>query len=252
MKLSKLSLSLILLFCAPISLASDISQQLDAQQRSMLSLQNQVSSLSRDVEMLRGEVEELRYQLKNANAVNSQANSSTNTNTNNSSANATTNVTSNNSGSNTVVTTTPDNNKSNTANNATQGAKNTLPQASAEAKAMYDAAYAKVTQGKFDEAKKEFTSYIQKYDNNSLTPNAWYWLGQVQYNQNDYDNARVSFLNVARFNDSQKRPDALYKLGMISKARGEKDKAKKYFELVISNYNGDVSANLAKNALDTL
>ena len=64
-------------------------------------------------------------------------------------------------------------------------------------------------------AQTAFKQYVETYPNNTLTPNAWYWLGQVQYSQAIYDQARLSFLNVARYNQSQKRPDALYKLGMI-------------------------------------
>ena len=93
---------------------------------------------------------------------------------------------------------------------------------------------------------------LQNYPDNTLTPNAWYWLAQVQYKQKKLDEARVSFLNVARFTSSTKRPDALYKLGLISKMRGDKDKAQAYFNLVIRTYPADTSSNLARKELASL
>lgn len=119
----------------------------------------------------------------------------------------------------------------------------------ATAQQAYNAAYACVQRNDLQGAQTAFKSYVETYPDNALTPNAWYWLGQVQYQQAIYDQARLSFLNVARFNDSQKRPDALYKLGMISKFIGEQDKATRYFQLVIQSYPNDAAATLASREL---
>ncbi len=124
-----------------------------------------------------------------------------------------------------------------------------LKAVTAEAQAAYDAAYARVTANDFAGAALAFRAYVTTYPDNTLTPNAWYWLGQVQYRQNQLDDARVSFLNVARFTQSTKRPDALYKLGLISRSKGEEEKAVRYFNLVISTYPADTSANMARAEL---
>ena len=152
-----------------------------------------------------------------------------------------------------------------TASNSTQAASTSTSSSSSaqssslvlksvepKAQQEYDAAYAKVVNNDLSGASSAFTNYLQNYPDNTLTPNAWYWLAQVQYKQKKLDEARVSFLNVARFTSSTKRPDALYKLGLISKMRGDKDKAQAYFNLVIRTYPADTSSNLARKELASL
>ena len=95
-----------------------------------------------------------------------------------------------------------------------------LKTADAQAKSAYDNAYKFVTANNLAAAEKEFSAYLQSYPDNSLTPNAWYWLGQVQYKQNKLDEARVSFLNVARFTATPKRPDSLYKIRAYKQIKG--------------------------------
>lgn len=217
-----------------------LQKQLDAQQRTMLQIQNDMQKMNQEIASLRGEIEKLQYDLKNQ-AANNTNNAAQNTATSKTASTST--VTTTNSSNTTTTTTT-------SASSSTSTTKNDLPEATAEAKQEYNQAYAYITQNKLNEAAVAFNNYIQKYPNNSLTPNAWYWLGQVQYNQSKFDDARISFLNVARFSSSQKRPDSLYKLGVISKLKGDLDKANKYFNLVIQNYPNDTSASLAKKELN--
>lgn len=117
---------------------------------------------------------------------------------------------------------------------------------------MYQSAYNLLVKNKLSESATGFSNYVTNYPNNSLTPNAWYWLGQVQYKQKKYQDARVSFLNTAKFKGSTKRADALYKLGVTSKALGDKDKAKKFFEVLIKTYPTSSSTALAKKELASL
>lgn len=120
------------------------------------------------------------------------------------------------------------------------------------ARQAYNDAYALVQQNNLKGAEQAFAKYVQDYPENALTPNAWYWLGQVQYAQANYEQSRLSFLNVARFVDSQKRPDALFKLGMITKYLGDNAKAKRYFQLVLEYYPADAAASLAQRELQNL
>lgn len=127
-----------------------------------------------------------------------------------------------------------------------------LQPVSEEARQAYNSAYALVQQNNLKGAEQAFAQYVQNYPENALTPNAWYWLGQVQYAQSNYEQSRLSFLNVARFVDSQKRPDALYKLGMITKYLGDNSKAQRYFQLVLEYYPTDAAASLAQRELQNL
>lgn len=127
-----------------------------------------------------------------------------------------------------------------------------LDKADDKAKKLYNEAYALLNKGQFDKSAKLFSNYVEKYQNNTLTPNAWYWLGQIQYKQNKYQDARISFLNTAKFKGTAKRADALYKLGITSKALGDKAKAKRFFEVLIKTYPTSSSSTLAKKELESL
>ena len=229
----------------------DLQKQLDAQQRTMLQLQNKIAQLNADIAVLRGDVVTLRYELQ-------QAGSGGQLSTAAGTAPAAASAAPAPAGSATPVqpvqqtaaapavqSSAPAAQPAAAAADASAG----LKPADAQAKAAYDAAYAKVTSNDFAGAAAAFQSYVSTYPDNTLTPNAWYWLGQVQYRQNNFEAARVSFLNVARFTSSAKRPDALYKLGLISRQKGEEDKAQRYFNLVISTYPADTSASMARNEL---
>lgn len=120
------------------------------------------------------------------------------------------------------------------------------------AKKLYQSSYDMLNKGNYDLAANGFKSFTTKYPDNALTSNAWYWLGQVQYKQKKYEKARLSFLQTAKFKGSSKRADALYKLGITSKALGDTEKAKKFFEVVIKTYPTSSSTALAKKELESM
>ena len=95
-----------------------------------------------------------------------------------------------------------------------------------------------------------FDTFIASYPNSTLQPGAHYWLGQLQLNQGDREQATAHFLTVAqKYKDSPKRPEAIYKLGVIAKADGDKEKANKFFQLVIKQYPNTSAAQLAQKAM---
>lgn len=252
MRKTLLALSLMILssvsFAVPAA-DSSVQKQLDAQQRAMLEVQNQLDFYNQQIASLRGDIEKLQYDLKkvkeqmaNAAAASPATPAAQNV--------ASSQTQSSSSGSNNAAA----QNGTNQAASQNSGftLEGNLKTADAQAKAAYDNAYKFVTANNLAAAEKEFAAYLQSYPDNSLTPNAWYWLGQVQYKQNKLDDARVSFLNVARFTATPKRPDSLYKLGLISKLKGDKDKAKQFFELVINKYPADTAANLSRQELQKL
>lgn len=243
----KLAALAILLNCPALLMSvsaseSDLQVQLNAQQRTMLQLQNEIAQLRAEVAVLRGEVETLRFDLKQSGTTASAAPAARAAPA---PAPAVTTAPAPAPAPAPAVTTAP----APAPAAASTAAPPPLRPVDAAAQAAYDEAYARVTANDFPGAARAFNAYLNTYPDNTLTPNAWYWLGQVQYRQNQLDDARVSFLNVARFTQSTKRPDALYKLGLISRSKGEEDKAVRYFNLVISTYPADTSANMARAEL---
>lgn len=128
---------------------------------------------------------------------------------------------------------------------------NPLKPSDANAKAMYNTAYKMVVANKLKDSIPAFKSFIEKYPDSDLAPNAWYWLAQVQFKLKQNQDARVSFLNAAGFRNSPKRPDSLYKLGLIYKLSGDKEKAKRFFEVVAKQYPNDTAAQLAQKQLSS-
>ena len=250
--------------------------QIQAMQLNMLKLQNQVQdlqskladsegqieSLNHDLQVLQQENSDLKSKLAANSGNTSGQNGSDNTDANAQTAqNAKTDPNTNANNTNSIPINTVTGNsgatlskskvqtQSTAAATPSAGSDSSLPVADAQAVKMYQSAYNLLVKNKLSESATGFSNYVTKYPNNSLTPNAWYWLGQVQYKQKKYQDARVSFLNTAKFKGSTKRADALYKLGVTSKALGDKDKAKKFFEVLIKTYPTSSSTALAKKEL---
>lgn len=196
-------------------------------------LQRQIYQLQQDIATLRGEMEQLRYLVSRQNGSTSASTSAPSSSASNGGA---------------VIADKP----AQSVGAATADGEVSLKGVDAKAQKAYNDAYAMVQKNDLKGAQSAFKSYVETYEDNALTPNAWYWLGQVQFSQAVYDQARLSFLNVARYNDSQKRPDALYKLGMISKFLGDNDKALRYFQLVIQTYPSNAAASLAQREVARL
>lgn len=228
--------------------ADDIQSQLDAQQRSMLALQNSIQSLQDEIQSLNGQIEELRHEIVSLKNDNTDLKTRlVQLNTADVKPQQTEQVQGDSS-----KTDSDQKEKTDTRPQQEQKADNKLKDVSAEAKSEYDQAYSMIEKNNLQGAAKAFASYVSKYPDNKMTPNAWYWLGQVQYKQKDYDAARASFLNSASYKDSAKRADSLYKLGMITLEKGDREKAKRYFEIVVKTYPQDTSANWAKKELEKL
>nr|WP_136252058.1 tol-pal system protein YbgF [Ningiella ruwaisensis] len=102
----------------------------------------------------------------------------------------------------------------------------------------------------YERAIPAFQSFLSRYPQSDLTDNAHYWLGQLLYNNQSWEEAKVQFEQVAnKFADSPKRADSLLKLGMIAKSQGNAALAKRYFEQVVSEYPNSTPARLSNEQL---
>ena len=119
----------------------------------------------------------------------------------------------------------------------------------------YRAAYALVRSQQFDEAVPAFKQFLQNYPAGRYAPNAHYWLGELYLviQPADPESARQSFkLLIDQYPDNTKVPDALYKLGRVHFMKGNRDRAREYFDRVISQYGSSDSsaAKLAQDFID--
>ena len=114
----------------------------------------------------------------------------------------------------------------------------------------YMAGFNKLKDGDYPAAIDAVKQFVLDNPETALTPNAWYWMGEAYYVQQQPDAARKSFETVVnRFSASPKVADSLYKIGLIQASSGEDDNAQATFKRVVSQYPDSEAANQAKSRL---
>jgi len=109
------------------------------------------------------------------------------------------------------------------------------------------------TGGKYPEAVKAFTSFIQRHQKHQLTDNALYWLGECYYDTRDYQRALGSFRRTVEEHPSgNKAPDALYKMALCYKQMNEKKNARSVLTQVIESYPKSRVSQIATATLNKL
>jgi tol-pal system protein YbgF len=118
----------------------------------------------------------------------------------------------------------------------------------------YDRALNLVLKGKrYKQAIVEFKAFNKSFPNSSYAPNAYYWLGQLLFNQGELDQATEAFLIVVnKYKDSTKRPDALLKLAMVAQKQNYAKKAIASYKQLLKEYPKSTAAKLAKPRLASL
>ncbi len=117
----------------------------------------------------------------------------------------------------------------------------------------YDNAFAHLREGQYPQAIIKFEDFLRDYPNNTLTSNAYYWLGQAYYVNRDFKNARDAFLVLgSRYPDSDKLSDTLLKLGYSYEELGDRNKARQVYEKLKQNYPNSRAATLAGPRLQLL
>lgn len=117
--------------------------------------------------------------------------------------------------------------------------------------AQYNAARDHIRAREFPQAIEALQAFAEAHPDHQLTPNAWYWLGEVQLASRNVEPARAAFQEVIEsFPDNAKVPDSLYKLGIIAQQGGNADQARQLFERVIADYPDSQSAQLAEARLN--
>ncbi|MEZ8115095.1 tol-pal system protein YbgF [Vibrio splendidus] len=94
-----------------------------------------------------------------------------------------------------------------------------------------------------------FQKFQKDFPNSTFTPNSHYWLGQLYFAKKQDKEAVKSFAAVVSYKDSNKRADALVKLGDIAARNNNAAQAKKYYQQVVTEYPNSASAKVAKTHL---
>lgn len=99
----------------------------------------------------------------------------------------------------------------------------------ADAQAAYDAAYQFIKDREYEKAVDAFHAFINQYPESDLTPNAYYWLGEVYLVIPKPELAKQAFIVVvSKYTTHRKAPDAFYKLGVTYDRLGSKKEAETF------------------------
>jgi tol-pal system protein YbgF len=129
----------------------------------------------------------------------------------------------------------------------------TLQELAGEADA-YRNAYSLVRSQQFTDAVESFSQFLQDYPAGKYAPNAHYWLGELYLviQPPELESSRRQFtLLLEQYPENSKIPDALYKLGKVYFGKGNREKAREYFDRVIREF-GDSNSSAVKLARDFL
>jgi tol-pal system protein YbgF len=108
---------------------------------------------------------------------------------------------------------------------ATGGAPPTAPPSNVP-KDYYDLAYGYVLRKDYAYAEDAFQTFLKKYPNDKLVPDAQFWLGESLFQRQRYDAAAEQFLALSTKSTSHpKAPDALLRLGQSLAALKQKEMA---------------------------
>jgi tol-pal system protein YbgF len=117
--------------------------------------------------------------------------------------------------------------------------------------AQYNEAKDLMRERDFDKAITQLSVFTQQYPDHPLTPNSWYWIGEIYLVQRDTESAQNAFERiVSDYSTHEKVPDSLYKLGVIAQQSSQSAMAKQYFDRVINEFPSTQSAKLAKARLE--
>lgn len=235
-----------------------LEQQAQAQNQGGTSLVNQVQQLQSQVQQLQGQVEELQHTVQQLEDKNKAQYIDLDSRLGRLEGNgAGTNTTSAGnapaSAGSAAAAATPANPAQAPTVAPANGSSATAAAPDANAQAAYDTAFQALRGGDYAQASRGFRSFIQQYPDTSLTPNAWYWLGESYYVTMNYPVALEAFQRLlSQFPQSEKAPDALLKVGYSQLELKQADAGKATLQQVTSKYPNSRAASLAQERLRRL
>mgnify|MGYP000343419608 CR=1 FL=1 len=120
---------------------------------------------------------------------------------------------------------------------------------------LYASAMAFIKRKDFSNALVQLDLFAKTYPKHTLAANAFYWSGEVQLAEGNFDLAIEQFKTVVEHHSQHnKAADSHYKLAVSHDRRGETNKAKQILAQVIEQYKGisDSAVRLAERYLERL
>ena len=127
------------------------------------------------------------------------------------------------------------------------------PPAGVSSQSLYQDAMRDKSGGNLDLALKEFNDYVSWFGDTDLAPNAQYYVGEILYNQKQYDQALVAFDRALEaYPKNVKTADAHLMKGRALMKINRRSDAEQEFRAVISGSPSSDAAGRAKSELRDL
>ncbi|RKX59302.1 MAG: tol-pal system protein YbgF [Thermodesulfobacteriota bacterium] len=115
---------------------------------------------------------------------------------------------------------------------------------------LYQQALDLIKQKKYKDAKKTLMTYIEKHPHGKRVANAYFWMGECEYNLQRFEEAILEYQKViSRYPKSNKVPDALLKQGIAFARLGDNESAKIVLNKLIKKYPKSPQMSVAKKKL---
>lgn len=116
----------------------------------------------------------------------------------------------------------------------------------AQEQAAYNAAFKLLRDGDYSAAVSALQQQLQDYPNGRYAANAYYWIGEAHYVEQQFDPAVQAFEHVIKdYPDSDKVPDAMLKIGTILNEQGNRTQARAIFQELQQRFPDSAAASLA-------
>jgi tol-pal system protein YbgF len=117
----------------------------------------------------------------------------------------------------------------------------------------YAHALATFQAGRFEEAFRLFSVFLDAYPASSLAPNAGYWAGECEYSLKRYDRAILAFKKVVgAYPKHPKAAASMLKSGYAYEHLGDKENARFYLTALVEDFPASEPAALARQKLASL
>jgi tol-pal system protein YbgF len=121
---------------------------------------------------------------------------------------------------------------------------------SSDAEELYDKGFQLFRGGKFEAARAEFSSYLERYPKTDLADNAQFWLGECYYSEKRYREAIAAYEKTIKdYPKGDKVSSALLKQGMAFLELGDETAGKILLKKVVQGYPQSNQAKIARSKL---
>ncbi len=118
---------------------------------------------------------------------------------------------------------------------------------------IFNRAYKYLSENKYDEARQEFSQFLQKYPQSPQSSDAAFWIAESYFRQGQYEEAILDFQKfIEDYEKDIKVPLAYYKQGESLLSIDRKQEAVIFFQTLIDKFPQSDEARSAKEKLRAL